>query len=59
MYVSGDACPGSVAALVGRKGVFIEGSITPALEGVKVTVSATDGSMEDIHLVTSSKGTYK
>ncbi|XP_012945613.1 nodal modulator 1 [Aplysia californica] len=59
VFVSGDDCPGTVAELTGRKGVFIEGSITPALEGVTVTVTAQDDSMEPIVVTTQASGKYR
>ncbi|BFZ14363.1 hypothetical protein BsWGS_17402 [Bradybaena similaris] len=59
VFVSGDSCLGNIAELVGRRGVFIEGSISPALAGVTVTVAAEDGTMEPIVLTTDSSGKYR
>ncbi|GFR78590.1 nodal modulator 1 [Elysia marginata] len=59
VYVAGDACPGNIATLEGRQGTFVAGTITPQLAGVKVTITAEDGSMEAIELVTDATGKYR
>ncbi|KAK0042403.1 nodal modulator 1 [Biomphalaria pfeifferi] len=58
-YISGEACPGVIADLIGRKGVFIYGSIKPPLSGVTVTVSDEEGSMAPIVITTDATGKYK
>ncbi|GFO10962.1 nodal modulator 1 [Plakobranchus ocellatus] len=59
VYVAGDVCPGTIATLEGRQGTFVEGTISPKLAGVKVTIAAEDGSMEAIVLVTDATGKYR
>ncbi|KAH9504323.1 Nodal modulator 2 [Bulinus truncatus] len=58
-YISGEACPGRVADLIGRKGVFIHGSITPPLSGVTITVSDEESTMSPIVITTDATGQYK
>ncbi|CAL1545393.1 unnamed protein product [Lymnaea stagnalis] len=58
-YISGEACPGVIADLIGRKGVFIQGTISPPLNGVTVTVTDKDGAMAPIVLSTDTNGKYK
>ncbi|XP_059139857.1 BOS complex subunit NOMO1-like isoform X2 [Physella acuta] len=58
-FISGDGCPGKIVDLIGRKGVFIEGKITPSLSGVTVTVSDESGTMTPIVLITDSQGKYR
>ena len=41
---------------VGKKGLFLDGRIDPPLTGVKVTVTAQDGSIKPIVLETPSNG---
>nr|KAG5708736.1 hypothetical protein BaRGS_034953 [Batillaria attramentaria] len=50
---------GEVASFVGRKGVFITGQVKPPLEGVQITVTAEDGSMEPVVLTTEASGKYR
>ncbi|PVD27782.1 hypothetical protein C0Q70_12955 [Pomacea canaliculata] len=59
VLVDGESCPGEVASFVGRKGVFITGQVQPALEGVQISVTAEDGSMEPIVLSTDASGKYR
>ncbi|ESO93836.1 hypothetical protein LOTGIDRAFT_104485 [Lottia gigantea] len=57
--ITGDGCPGEVGKFEGRKGVFINGDIKPAIQGASITVEATDGSIEPLHLVTDTSGKFK
>nr|KAG5688657.1 hypothetical protein BaRGS_017511 [Batillaria attramentaria] len=59
VLVDGESCPGEVASFVGRKGVFITGQVKPPLEGVQITVTAEDGSMEPVVLTTEASGKYR
>ena len=55
-----DSCPGVVAELEGRPGVFISGIVKPALQGVKISITTEGGSNEQIITVeTNTKGAYE
>ncbi|XP_048249948.1 nodal modulator 1-like [Haliotis rufescens] len=57
--IIGDLCPGEVAVFEGKRGVFILGQVKPALEGVKISVTAQDGSIDTIVLHTEASGKFK
>ena len=44
---------------MGRKGVFMVGEVRPPLEGVTVTVTSEDGTMEPVVLTTEASGKYR
>lgn len=60
---SGSGCVGQVAEFEGRAGVFVAGSVLPALSGVKVTVFTIvkDGDEErpPINVETDKEGKYR
>ncbi|XP_061181394.1 BOS complex subunit NOMO1-like [Saccostrea echinata] len=57
--VVGDTCPGEAVKFVGKRGIFITGSIKPKLAGVTVTVTHKDGSAEPIVIETPESGEFK
>nr|XP_022336385.1 nodal modulator 1-like isoform X1 [Crassostrea virginica] len=57
--VVGDTCPGEAVKFVGKRGIFITGSIKPKLSGVTVTVSHKDGTAEPIVIETPESGEFK
>jgi len=59
VYISGETCPGTVAEISGKAGIFVQGNINPPLEGVIVTVSVIDSQTEPIKVLTSPSGEYK
>lgn len=54
-----DTCPGEAVKFVGKRGIFITGSIKPKLSGVTVTVSHKDGTAEPIVIETPESGEFK
>ncbi|OWF46756.1 nodal modulator 1-like [Mizuhopecten yessoensis] len=58
ILVHGDTCVGEVVKFTGKRGVFINGQIKPALAGVSVTVVAKDDSMDPIVMETVESGTF-
>lgn len=44
---------------MGRRGIFITGSIKPKLAGVKVTVTHKDGTADPIVIETPDSGEFK
>ncbi|KAK7106662.1 BOS complex subunit NOMO1-like isoform X2 [Littorina saxatilis] len=57
--IDGESCPGEVASFTGRKGVFMTGEVQPPLEGVTITVTSEDGSMDPVLLTTEASGKYR
>lgn len=57
--IVGDTCPGEAVKFVGRRGIFITGSIKPKLAGVKVTVTHKDGTADPIVIETPDSGEFK
>ncbi|XP_060065049.1 BOS complex subunit NOMO2-like [Ylistrum balloti] len=58
VVVHGDTCVGEVVKFTGKRGVFINGQIKPALAGVSVTVIAMDDSMAPIAIETAESGKF-
>ena len=55
-----DDCPAAWAEFEGRKGVFIEGQVTPPLSGVHIVISSSgDKPIADITVETDSNGKYR
>ena len=55
-----DDCPAEWAEFEGRKGVFIEGQITPPLSGVQIVISsAGEQPISDIKVETDTNGKYR
>ncbi|RMX43282.1 hypothetical protein pdam_00020157 [Pocillopora damicornis] len=55
-----DDCPAAWAEFEGRKGVFIEGQITPPLSGVQIVISsAGEQPISDIKVETDTNGKYR
>lgn len=55
-----DDCPAAWAEFEGRKGVFIEGQITPPLSGVQIVISAGgEQPITDIKVETDTNGKYR
>lgn len=58
-FVFIDTCPGEAVKFVGKRGIFIAGSIKPKLAGVKVTVTHKDGTADPIVIETPDSGEFK
>lgn len=55
-----DDCPAAWAEFEGRKGVFIEGQITPPLSGVQIVISSGgEQPISDIKVETDTNGKYR
>lgn len=55
------SCPPAVKPFHGRPGLFLKGSVTPAVGGVKIIVRSTKSSATDkpfLNVLTSKDGTY-
>ena len=54
-----DTCPGASATLEGRQGVFISGTIQPAIKGVQILITSEDNELSQIALESGDKGEYR
>lgn len=55
-----DDCPAAWAEFEGRKGVFIEGQVTPPLSGVQIVISSGgEKPIADIKVETDDNGKYR
>ena len=56
-----DDCPAAWAEFEGRKGVFIEGRVSPALSGVQIVITSDSDkpTATDITVETDSNGKYR
>ncbi|ELT93278.1 hypothetical protein CAPTEDRAFT_179513 [Capitella teleta] len=59
MTIMGDACPGDVDEIIGKRGVFIDGLVTPALADVAVTIAAKGSEDNKIEVTSDAKGSYR
>ena len=55
-----DDCPAAWTEFEGRKGVFIEGQVTPPLSGVQIVISSGgEKPINDITVETDNNGKYR
>jgi len=55
-----DDCPAAWAEFEGRRGVFVEGQVTPPLSGVEIVItSGGEKPMTDIKVQTDDQGKYR
>lgn len=58
-FLHSEACPGEVKKIEGKRGVFIEGQITPAIPDVVITIVAKDNPNDKIEVTSNDKGSYR
>ncbi|XP_007891916.2 nodal modulator 1 [Callorhinchus milii] len=56
--ISGDNCPGRLIEILGKAGLFLEGQIHPALDGVEITITEKT-SKPLITVFTNEEGSYR
>uniref|UniRef100_A0A3P9MQS5 Nodal modulator n=1 Tax=Oryzias latipes TaxID=8090 RepID=A0A3P9MQS5_ORYLA len=56
--ITGDSCPGRLVDIIGRAGLFLEGSVSPALEGVEISITERGASAPLITVATNDVGAY-
>ena len=55
-----DDCPAAWTEFEGRRGVFIEGQVTPSLSGVQIVISSGgEKPINDITVETDNNGKYR
>ncbi|MGH0128277.1 UNVERIFIED_CONTAM: hypothetical protein FKN15_034113 [Acipenser sinensis] len=56
--ITGESCPGQLVEVEGKAGLFLEGQIHPALEGVEITISEKGAVTPLITVATNEGGSY-
>ncbi|KAF6716052.1 Nodal modulator 1 [Oryzias melastigma] len=56
--ITGDSCPGRLVDIIGRAGLFLEGTVSPALEGVEISITERGASAPLITVATNDVGAY-
>ena len=59
MSLSVETCPGASITLEGRQGVFISGTIQPAIKGVQILITSEDNELNKIAVESGDKGEYR
>lgn len=54
-----DSCPGRLVDIIGRAGLFLEGTVSPALEGVEISITERGASAPLITVATNDVGAYR
>ncbi|KAI0209330.1 Nodal modulator 2 [Lamellibrachia satsuma] len=56
--LQGETCPGATVSLEGRQGVFISGTIQPAIKGVQIVITSEDNELNKVLVESGDKGDY-
>ncbi|KAI1896060.1 hypothetical protein AGOR_G00090910 [Albula goreensis] len=56
--ITGEGCPGRLVDIAGRAGLFLEGQVSPELEGVEISISERGAATPLITVATNEKGAY-
>lgn len=56
--VIAETCPGATVSLEGRQGVFISGTIQPAIKGVQIVITSEDNELNKVLVESGDKGDY-
>ncbi|XP_061085827.1 BOS complex subunit NOMO1 [Conger conger] len=56
--ITGDGCPGRLVDIAGRAGLFLEGQVSPELEGVEISISERGAATPLITVATNENGAY-
>ncbi|KAM8842505.1 BOS complex subunit NOMO1 [Synchiropus picturatus] len=56
--ITGESCPGRVVDIVGRAGLFLEGIVSPQLQGVEISISEKGAAETLVTVVTNEQGAY-
>ncbi|KAJ3615361.1 hypothetical protein NHX12_018928 [Muraenolepis orangiensis] len=57
--ITGESCPGRLVELSGRAGLFLEGRVSPELQGVEISITERGAAVPLITVATSVTGTYR
>lgn len=56
--ITGESCPGLMVDIVGRAGLFLQGQVTPELQGVEISIKEFGAAEPVITVLTDEHGTY-
>ncbi|XP_047221175.1 nodal modulator 1 [Girardinichthys multiradiatus] len=56
--ITGESCPGRLVDIVGRAGLFLEGRVSPGLQGVEISITERGASVALITVATNEMGAY-
>ncbi|KAG7491883.1 hypothetical protein MATL_G00008710 [Megalops atlanticus] len=56
--ITGEGCPGRLVNIAGQAGLFLEGQVSPELEGVEISISERGAATPLITVFTNEKGAY-
>ncbi|XP_023189394.1 LOW QUALITY PROTEIN: nodal modulator 1-like [Xiphophorus maculatus] len=56
--ITGETCPGRLVDIVGRAGLFLEGRVSPELQGVEISITERGASVPLITVATNEMGAY-
>lgn len=54
-----ESCPGQMVEITGRAGLFLQGQVTPELEGVEITIRKSGDAESLITVLTDISGSYR
>ncbi|XP_061684858.1 BOS complex subunit NOMO1 isoform X2 [Syngnathoides biaculeatus] len=56
--ITGESCPGRMVDIMGRAGLFLEGKVSPELQGVEISISERGATAPLITVATNENGAY-
>uniref|UniRef100_A0A1A8V1N5 Nodal modulator n=1 Tax=Nothobranchius furzeri TaxID=105023 RepID=A0A1A8V1N5_NOTFU len=56
--ITGESCPGRLVDIIGRAGLFLEGKVSPELQGVEISISERGAAAPLITVATNEVGAY-
>nr|XP_020498466.1 LOW QUALITY PROTEIN: nodal modulator 1-like [Labrus bergylta] len=56
--ITGESCPGRLVDIAGRAGLFLEGKVSPELQGVEISISEKGAAAPLITVATNEMGAY-
>lgn len=56
---STESCPGRLVEIAGRAGLFLEGRVSPELQGVEISITEKGASSPLITVATNEMGAYR
>ncbi|KAM7393772.1 hypothetical protein PAMP_020621 [Pampus punctatissimus] len=56
--ITGESCPGRLVDISGRAGLFLEGKVSPELQGVEISISEKGAAAPLITVATNEMGAY-
>ncbi|XP_062854165.1 BOS complex subunit NOMO1 [Trichomycterus rosablanca] len=56
--ITGESCPGQMVEIKGRAGLFLQGQVTPELEGVEISIKQNDATEPFLTVLTDESGMY-